>query len=88
MACCQSAKVIAQLIEAGHDDLADQFIDVMAGAWEELPNGWDESSLKKLWEGLTGDRKHKVTACAKKLKGQVTDEWAFCASLARRLGEK
>jgi len=55
--------------------------------WETLPGGWTEESLRSFWKSLTGDRKHKITACIKKMEGtEITDPGAFCASLARRLG--
>lgn len=56
--------------------------------WEKLPRGWTMDSLRSMWKSLTGDRKHKITACAKKMAGKVSDEWAFCASLARKLEEQ
>jgi hypothetical protein len=86
MPCCQTAKIIAQLVEAGHDDLADSFIDVLSGAWEELPDGWTEESVKKMWKSLTGDNKHKITKCMKAMKGKVSDPGAFCGSLAKKVG--
>lgn len=54
-------------------------------AWENLPKGWTEKSVQKLWESLTGDRKHKVTACIKKMDGKIGDPGAFCASLADKM---
>jgi hypothetical protein len=57
---------------------------MIEAAWESLPKGWTEDSVKSFWEKLTGDRKHKVTACIKKMegKGGISDAGAFCASLA------
>jgi hypothetical protein len=89
MGCCQTAKIVAKLVEAGHDDLADRFIDaiqVQAAGWEDLPEGWTQDSLKKFWDSLTGDRKHKITKCMKAMEGKVGDPGAFCASLARKVG--
>jgi len=55
--------------------------------WEELPRGWTEDSLRRFWRSLTGDRRHKITQCIKKLSDtDITDPAAFCASLARRVG--
>ena len=51
-------------------------------AWESLPKGWTRESLKEMWAGLTGNAKHKVTACMTKMEGHVDDPGAFCASLA------
>jgi hypothetical protein len=56
-----------------------------ASAWENLPKGWTQESLKKMWNSLTGGRKHKVTACMKALDGKVDDPGAFCASLADKM---
>ena len=54
-------------------------------AWDKLPKGWTQASVKKFWESLTGDRKHKVTACIKKMKDKFDDPGAFCASLADKV---
>ncbi len=54
-------------------------------AWDNLPKGWTEESLKKWWESLTGDRKHKVTKCIKELKDHIDDPGAFCASAADKV---
>jgi len=56
--------------------------------WQKLPKGWTDESRKKMWNTLTGDRKHKVTACIKKMTGKVEDPGAFCASLADRVEGK
>lgn len=50
-------------------------------AWTSLPKGWTEQSVKKFWDSLSGDAKHKVTACMRKMDGKVDDPGAFCASL-------
>jgi hypothetical protein len=57
---------------------------IMTAAWENLPKGWTQKSLESFWESLTGDRKHKVTACIKRLQGKdgIDDPGAMCASLA------
>lgn len=59
-------------------------------AWESLPKGWTEESVKKFWGALTGDVKHKVTKCIKKMegKGGLDDPGAFCASLADKVEGK
>jgi hypothetical protein len=59
-------------------------------AWEKLPKGWTKESMKKFWTSLTGDAKHKIGSCMKKFKKieGITDEGAFCASLAREMGYK
>jgi hypothetical protein len=66
----------------GFDD-----VQLAEAAWETLPKGWTEESLNSFWNSLTGDRKHKITACMKKMEGKIDNPGAFCASLARRLGE-
>lgn len=47
------------------------------GQWEELPRGWTRESLESFWDSVGGS----VTKCMEKMKGKVTDEAAFCASL-------
>lgn len=59
-----------------------------ADKWQNLPKGWTEESLKKFWSSLTGDKKHKITACMEKMKGKMDDPGAFCGGLASRLGER
>lgn len=56
-----------------------------AAAWDKLPDGWDQSSLKKFWDTMTGNVKHKITKCMKEMKGKVSDTGAFCASLSRKM---
>ena len=55
---------------------------IQAEGWSKLPKGWTQESVEKFWGTLTGDRKHKVTACIKKMEGEIDDPGAFCASLA------
>lgn len=64
--------------------VAERYVSRTA-AWENLPKGWTQESVKKMWDSLTGDRKHKVTACIKKMDGKVSDAGAFCASLADKM---
>jgi len=56
-----------------------------AKGWKSLPKGWTQDSLKSMWETITGDVKHKVTKCIKKMEGKVDDPGAFCASLADKM---
>jgi hypothetical protein len=49
--------------------------------WEKLPKGWTEESVKKFWDSLTGDVKHRVTKCIKLMEDKMDDPEAFCASL-------
>lgn len=82
-------------ILAGHDyDIfltgskkTSEIIISKDGAWENLPEGWDRGSLEKYWKSLTGDVKHKVTRCIRKIEdeGDIDDAGAFCASLADKM---
>jgi len=56
-----------------------------AERWRALPEGWTSDSLKKFWKSLTGDAKHKVTACIRKMEGKVDDAGAFCAAARDRV---
>jgi len=56
-----------------------------AKKWQKLPKGWTDESLKKFWASITGDTKHKVTACIKKMTGKLDDPGAFCASAKDRI---
>lgn len=53
-----------------------------AAKWEHLPKGWTQDSVKKFWDSLTGEVKHKVTKCMKEMEGKVDNTGAFCAALA------
>lgn len=93
MGCCRDTgremarDVVVALLREGHRDLAEQYVqEIKAEGWGSLPKGWTQESAKKFWSSLTGDRKHKVTACIKKMRGRVDDPGAFCASLGRRVG--
>jgi hypothetical protein len=60
--------------------------DKAAAKWKTMPKGWTDESRKKFWESLTGrSPKHKVTACIKRMEGNVSDAGAFCAALADRV---
>ena len=61
---------------------------VKIAAWENLPKGWTEDSVKKFWGDLTGDNNHKITKCISEMTGKVDDPGAFCGGLASRLGER
>jgi len=57
-----------------------------ADKWNKLPPGWTQESVKKFWESLTGENKHKVTKCIKQMEGKgIDDPGAFCASLADKV---
>jgi len=55
-----------------------------AAKWDSLPKGWTQDSVEKFWESLTGDVKHKVTKCIKKMDA-MDDPGAFCASLSDKI---
>ena len=55
-------------------------------ARDNLPNGWTQESVDKFWDTLTGDKKHKVTECMKKMEGKVDNTGAFCGSLGSAVG--
>jgi hypothetical protein len=56
-----------------------------AKPWGKLPKGWTKKSVEKYWNSLTGDVKHKVTKCIKRMEGHIDDPGAFCASLADKV---
>jgi hypothetical protein len=67
-----------------HEDVATpvrQFIREAAG-WGSLPKGWTQESVEKFWGSLTGKAKHKVTKCIERMKDNMDDPGAFCASVA------
>jgi hypothetical protein len=57
-------------------------VDKLALGWKSLPKGWTQESVEKFWSSLTGDVKHKVTKCIKRMEDKMDDPGAFCASLA------
>jgi|GEM_PF-2750703 len=72
-----------------HPELRDQLVPLLregAAPWSHLPKGWDDESVRKFWDTMTGDVKHKVTKCIKEMSGSdITDPGAFCASLADKM---
>lgn len=56
-----------------------------ADKWKSLPPGWDQGSVDKFWESLTGENKHHVTKCISQMEGKVDDPGAFCGSLADKV---
>ena len=56
-----------------------------ARKWKKLPKGWKAGSLKKYWDTLTGDVKHKTSKCIKLMKDKVTDAGKFCGALRDRI---
>jgi hypothetical protein len=80
---CAFEMVTAGLEGAYRSDLNRM---INAAKWNSLPKGWTQESVKKFWASMTGDRKHKVTACIKKMEGGgIDDPGAFCASLADKM---
>lgn len=76
--------VRSALIHIAHEnpEVRSMLLPVLkSAAWEKLPKGWTQDSVKKFWESLTGDKEHKVTECMKKMEGKFDDPAAFCASL-------
>ena len=73
------AKVKASAV-FGQD--AFRVMQARVAAWDKLPKGWTEDSLKSFWNSIGGEGKHRVTACMKKMEGKIDDPGAFCASLA------
>lgn len=57
----------------------------VADKWKSLPKGWTQKSVEKFWDTMTGEAKHKVTECIKKMDGKIDDPGAFCASLADKV---
>ncbi len=51
---------------------------IMKAAEPDMPKGWTAKSAKKFWTSLTGDAKHKMTACMKSMEGKVSNPGAFC----------
>ena len=70
-------KVAQELVEVAKLLTADR--------WKTMPKGWTDESRKKFWDSLTGDVKHKVTKCIKRMEGNIDDPGAFCAALADRI---
>lgn len=92
MSCCREERtnrvglVVKKLTSAGLKHEAKAIMEISGDKWKKLPKGWTEESLKKFWSSLTGDRKHKITKCIKRMTGKVTDPGAFCGGLASRVG--
>lgn len=75
-------KLAVALEDKGFLEEASKVREVISKGWGSLPKGWTKESVNKFWGSLIGDRKHKITQCMKKMKGKVSDEGAFCASIA------
>ncbi len=88
MSCCRksAAHIATELHRRGLTAEAAAMQETEADKWKTLPKGWTQESLKKFWSSLTGDRKHKISKCIKKMSGKVDDPGAFCGGLASRVG--
>ena len=88
MSCCREAqRIVADMKARGLGREARRLAEVLAAEpWSDKPEGWDKGSMTKFWNSLTGDRKHKITQCIKKMQGKVQDPGAFCGSLASKVG--
>lgn len=53
-----------------------------AAGWNRLPPGWTQQSVEKFWSSITGDKRHKVTECIRKMEDKFDNPGAFCGSLA------
>ena len=87
MACCRTLRTEILKAAVAVDNIETRVAHSKnADKWKDLPKGWDEGSRKQFWDSLTGDSKHKITECIKKMKGKVKDPGAFCGGLASRVG--
>lgn len=73
---CNCEKKAMLLIE----NAVEKFLKTGAG-WKGLPAGWTMESVRKFWNSLTGDVKHKVTKCIELMEDKMDDPEAFCASV-------
>jgi hypothetical protein len=73
------------LLEKGRTETGSKKGMTKTSAWENLPRGWTEKSLKSFWNSLGGKGEHKVTKCIEKMEDKVDNPGAFCASLERRI---
>lgn len=48
--------------------------------WKKMPKGWDKGSRKSYYKSMG----KSVGKCMKKMKGNISDPGAFCASLKDR----
>lgn len=76
----QVAKVLGYKIKA-----VEGSVKTEAKGWGGLPRGWTMDSVKKFWNSLTGDKKHKIGQCLSKMKGKIDNPGAFCGSLAKKV---
>lgn len=73
-------------VHPGFRQALRQELRLGADKWKKLPRGWTDKSRKKFWDTLTGDDKHKVTECIKKMEGtSISNPGAFCGALADRV---
>ena len=94
---CEVGTIVRDLCRKRKFQIAAEYLNTLAllrtrprttvGGWERLPKGWTEESLRKFWESLTGDVKHKMTKCVEKIKDvpSIDDPYAFCAALKDKM---
>jgi hypothetical protein len=86
---CGCEKKAVEYLEMVVEKYREKLEDMSKKAgWEKLPKGWTAESVKKFWDSLTGDVKHKVTKCIKLMDGKVDNPEAFCASLRDKVEGK
>lgn len=60
---------------------AATFEKLAKGKWKKLPKGWNSKSRRSFYNSMG---KGSVSKCIKKMKGNIDDPGAFCASLKDR----
>jgi len=96
LSCAELGEIVFDLCQAGKFAEAAELLNVkvvldrptlVKAGWEKLPRGWTEESLRKFWESLTGDVKHKMTKCVEKIKDVegIDNPYAFCAALKDKM---
>jgi hypothetical protein len=82
---CGCEKRAVEYIEVIVDEYADKVAEgsrsKTGAGWAKLPRGWTMESVRKFWNSLTGDVKHKVTKCIEIMEDKMDDPAAFCASI-------
>jgi hypothetical protein len=71
------------------DKIIDNYITKLQEdvGWKNLPEGWDEESVKKFAKSLkdegldSNNKKEWFEGCTNKIKGVINDPEAFCASV-------
>ena len=61
-----------------------QYFEINEGSWKNLPKGWDDTSVKKFAQSLTGKdatAEGFFDACVDKMTGKLDNPEAFCATV-------